>query len=105
MAIEMDEFEGLEDHKGRAFGASSKERTDIIKYLYDSGAATPAEVGEAVGIEPKLAKTRLDVMRRDGLVTWKDKDDEVFYGLTEKGKNRAEGKKEEPVPKKKKGKK
>ena len=101
--ISMDEFEAGEEHKGRAFGAASKERKEIITYLYDNGAATPEEVGTAINTTAKLAKTRLDVMRRDGLVKWKDVNGETFYGLTEKGTSRAEGKIEEkPIKKKKK---
>ena len=105
--IPMDEFNNFEEHKGRAFGAVSKERQVIIKWLYENGAGTPEEISNALGmdgLDTKLCKTRLDVMRRDKLVDWRDKDDEVFYGLTDKGVKRAEGKTPEPTekPKKKK---
>jgi len=94
MGISMKEFGNLPEHEGRAFGASSEERKKIVVYLAENGACTPAEVGEGTEIEQSVAKKRLDVMRRDELVTWKDKDDEVFYGLTEKGMKRLKKSKE-----------
>ena len=75
--------EGTE-HTGRAFGGKSIERPQIIEFLRTNGAATPAEVSEAIGITEKLAKTRLDVMRRDKIVDWRDFNSATYYYLIEK---------------------
>jgi DNA-binding MarR family transcriptional regulator len=91
----MDVNELLEkgtEHTAREFGGTSVDRPKIIGWLNDNGAGTPDEIGEALGLEPKLVKTKLDVMRRDGLVAWRDFEDKVFYYLTDDGKARAEGK-------------
>lgn len=88
------------DHQGRAFGAVSEDRKQLISWLHEHGAGTGKEIAEATGVTK--AKTRLDVMRRDKIVDWKDYEGDVFYFLTEKGKARAEGKVEEKKTKKKK---
>ena len=88
MPISIEEFESGAEHAKRAFGTSSETRKAIIAYLKENGAATPKEVGTECKITPKQAKTVMDVMRRDGLVTWKDVNEITYYALTVKGKNR-----------------
>ena len=90
MGIEISELmEKGTEHKKKAFGSASPDRKAIVAYLHENGACGATEVGENTDMTPKIAKTRLDVMRRDGIVDWRDLDDETYYFLTEKGTKRA----------------
>lgn len=103
MPLSRDEAQTLQTTSGKGFGRASPERNAIIESLSDGNYKTPEEIANETNIDAKVVKTRCTVMVRDKITDRRYNDvGQIYFGLTDKGLNRAGNTTEKTKSKKKK---